>query len=54
MTLEGFRMDSGYIVMKPGPERDRKLDQTIENIRAAAEYFGVHVSETDWHDLMRG
>jgi hypothetical protein len=22
------------------------------NIRAAASYFGVHVSETSWHDLM--
>jgi hypothetical protein len=28
--------------------------RAFENIRAAAEYFGVHVSETDWHDLMRG
>ena len=33
MTIEGFRMDSGYIVMKPGPERDRKIDQILENIR---------------------
>ncbi|HEV2275880.1 MAG TPA: mannonate dehydratase [Acidobacteriaceae bacterium] len=33
MTIEGFRMDSGYIVMKPGPERERKLDQIMENIR---------------------
>ncbi len=33
MILEGFRMDSGYIVMKPGPERERKLDQICENIR---------------------
>ena len=33
MTIEGFRMDSGYIVMKPGAERDRKIDQVIENIR---------------------
>src|SRR5580704_4603483 len=28
MKIEGFRMDSGYIVMKPGPERDRKIDRS--------------------------
>jgi hypothetical protein len=33
ITVEGFRMDSGYIVMKPGPDRERKLDQVCENIR---------------------
>jgi hypothetical protein len=30
---------------------DRAL--AFENIRAAAAYYGVHVSETSWRDLMR-
>jgi mannonate dehydratase len=47
MTLEGFRMDSGYIVMKPGPERDRKLDQTIENIRKTS-LVGVGLISQHW------
>src|ERR1700739_2771300 len=47
MTIEGFRMDSGYIVMKPGPERDRKLDQTIENIRKTA-LVGVGLISQHW------
>ena len=47
MTIEGFRMDSGYIVMKPGPERDRKLDQVIENIRKTHE-VGVGLISQHW------
>jgi mannonate dehydratase len=47
MTIEGFRMDSGYIVMKPGPERDRKLDQIIENIRKTSE-VGVGLISQHW------
>ncbi len=26
----------------------------FKNIKAAAAHFNVHVSETSWHDLMRG
>jgi mannonate dehydratase len=47
MTIEGFRMDSGYIVMKPGPERERKLDQICENIRKARE-VGVGLISQHW------
>lgn len=47
MTIEGFRMDSGYIVMKPGPERERKLDQVCENIRKARA-VGVGLISQHW------
>lgn len=47
MTIEGFRMDSGYIVMKPGPERDQKLDQVCENIRKARA-VGVGLISQHW------
>ncbi|HEU4549733.1 MAG TPA: mannonate dehydratase [Rhizomicrobium sp.] len=33
MTLECIRMSSAYIMMKPGPERERFLDVLRENIR---------------------
>jgi mannonate dehydratase len=47
MTLEGFRMDSGYIVMKPGPDRDRKIDQICENIRKT-HLVGVGLISQHW------
>ncbi len=47
MTIEGFRMDSGYIVMKPGPERERKLDQVCENIRKTRA-VGVGLISQHW------
>ena len=47
MTIEGFRMDSGYIVMKPGAERDRKIDQIIENIRKT-HLVGVGLISQHW------
>lgn len=47
IMIEGFRMDSGYIVMKPGPDRDRKLDQVCENIRKAHE-VGVGLISQHW------
>jgi mannonate dehydratase len=47
MTIEGFRMDSGYIVMKPGPERDRKLQQIVENIRKTS-VVGVGLISHHW------
>jgi mannonate dehydratase len=47
MTIEGFRMDSGYIVMKPGPAREKKLDQVCENIRKARA-VGVGLLSQHW------
>ena len=47
MTIEGFRMDSGYIVMKPGPDRDRKLDQVCDNIRKTRA-IGVGLISQHW------
>lgn len=47
MTIEGFRMDSGYIVIKPGPERERKLDQVCENIRKVRA-IGVGLISQHW------
>jgi mannonate dehydratase len=47
MTIEGFRMDSGYIVMKPGPERDRKIDQILDNIRKT-HLVGVGLISQHW------
>ena len=47
MTIEGFRMDSGYIVMKPGADRERKLDQICENIRKTHE-VGVGLISQHW------
>ena len=47
VTIEGFRMDSGYIVMKPGPDRERKLDQVCENIRKARA-IGVGLISQHW------
>lgn len=47
MTIEGLRMDSGYIVMKPGPDREMKLDQVCDNIRKAHE-IGVGLISQHW------
>lgn len=47
MTIEGFRMDSGYIVMKPGDEREKKLDQVCENVRKA-HTVGVGLISVHW------
>src|ERR1700761_4829118 len=47
MTIEGFRMDSGYIVMKPGPERDRKIEQILGNIRKTHQ-VGVGLISQHW------
>jgi hypothetical protein len=30
---------------------DRERAQAFENIKAAAEYYGVNVHATSWHDL---
>jgi mannonate dehydratase len=47
MTIEGFRMDSGYIVMKAGPDREKKLDQICENIRKTSQ-VGVGLISQHW------
>jgi mannonate dehydratase len=47
MTIEGFRMDSGYIVLKPGADRERKLDQICDNIRKTHE-VGVGLISQHW------
>jgi hypothetical protein len=31
---------------------DEERELALANIRKAAEYFGVHVRETDWHQLV--
>jgi mannonate dehydratase len=47
LVLEGVRMDSAYIIMKPGPERDRYLDVIRANIRKAGQ-AGVSVVSYHW------
>ena len=47
MILEGIRMDSSYIAMKPGPERNRYLDIICENIRKASQ-AGVALVSYHW------
>ena len=47
MTLEGVRMDSVYIIMKPGEGRDRYLDIIRENIRKASA-AGISLISYHW------
>src|SRR5262249_27661926 len=47
VTLEAIRMDSGYIKLKKGPARDRKLDSIIGNIQKAA-HAGVKLITYHW------
>jgi mannonate dehydratase len=47
LTLEGIRMDSAYIIMKEGPQRDRYLDIIRENIRKAAA-AGITLISYHW------
>ena len=47
MSLEGVRMDSAYIIMKPGAERDRYLDIIRENIRKASA-AGISLISYHW------
>jgi mannonate dehydratase len=44
MELECIRMSSAYIVMKPGPERDRYLDVIRDNVRKAHEAGATLIS----------
>ncbi|HWC00733.1 MAG TPA: mannonate dehydratase, partial [Bryobacteraceae bacterium] len=47
MRWEGIRMDSSYIWLKPGPERERKLDAIVGNIRKAGQ-VGVKLISHHW------
>lgn len=47
MVLEGIRMDSAYIVMKPGLERNGYVDTICENIRKASK-AGVSLVSYHW------
>lgn len=44
---EGIRMDSSYIWLKPGPERDRKIEDIIGNIQKASK-VGVRLISHHW------
>jgi mannonate dehydratase len=45
--LEAIRMDSEYIMLRPGPERDRRLEAIIGNIQKASQ-VGVKVITHHW------
>ncbi|HWD98693.1 MAG TPA: mannonate dehydratase, partial [Bryobacteraceae bacterium] len=47
MTFEAIRMDSEYIMLPNGPERDRRLDSIMGNIQKASE-VGVKVITHHW------
>jgi mannonate dehydratase len=45
--LEAIRMDSEYIMLRPGPERDRRLEAIVGNIQKASQ-AGVKVITHHW------
>ena len=47
MRWEGIRMDSRYIYLRPGPERDRKIEAIIGNIQKASQ-VGVRFISHHW------
>ncbi len=47
VILEAIRMDSEYIMLRPGAERDRRLDAIIGNIQKASA-AGVRVITHHW------
>ena len=47
MTFEAIRMDSEYIMLPKGGERDRRLDAIMENIQKASQ-VGVKVITHHW------
>jgi mannonate dehydratase len=47
VVLEAIRMDSDYIMLRHGPERDRRLETIAGNIRKAAQ-IGVKVITYHW------
>jgi mannonate dehydratase len=48
LVFEGLRMDSAYITMKPGPERERYLELICDNVRKAG-LAGVKLISTHWN-----
>ncbi|MGY3440755.1 MULTISPECIES: mannonate dehydratase [unclassified Bradyrhizobium] len=48
LSWESVRMDSAYIAMTPGPERDRYLDLICENVRTAGR-AGVKIISYHWN-----
>ncbi|MHB9029086.1 MAG: mannonate dehydratase, partial [Candidatus Latescibacterota bacterium] len=47
VIFEGIRMDSSYIMLKNGPERDRKIEIIQGNIQKASQ-VGVKVISYHW------
>jgi mannonate dehydratase len=47
MVFEAIRMDSDYIKLRSGPERDREIDTIVGNIRKAAQ-IGVKIVSYNW------
>lgn len=47
MIWEAIRMDSSYIALKPGVEREKKIAEIAENIQKAAQ-VGVKVITVHW------
>jgi mannonate dehydratase len=47
VTFEAIRMDSEYINLRKGPERERRLESILENIRKASQ-AGVRVITYHW------
>lgn len=47
VVLEAIRMDSDYIKLRKGPERDREIDTIAGNIRKAAQ-TGVKILTYNW------
>jgi len=47
MVLEAVRMDSAYIIMKEGPQREKYLDLIRENIRKAGQ-AGIKLVTYHW------
>ncbi|GGI25811.1 MULTISPECIES: mannonate dehydratase [Bradyrhizobium] len=48
LIWESIRMDSAYIAMAPGPERDRYLDLICENVQTAGR-AGVKIISYHWN-----
>lgn len=47
VVFEAIRMDSDYIKLRKGPERDREIDTIADNIRKAAQ-TGVKIITYNW------
>ena len=47
IALEAIRMDSDYIMLRKGPERDRMLESIVGNIQKASQ-VGVKVITHHW------